>query len=73
MKNPLHYIEEYPHRTKQILGITDVQFQDLLAQAEIHHNRLQAEIESKTRINHQGGGRKPKLEIKRRSVYVYFI
>jgi len=65
MKNPLHYIEEYPHRTKQILGITDVQFQDLLAQAEIHHNRLQAEIESKkTRINHQGGGRKPKLEIK---------
>ncbi len=65
MKNPLNYIEEYPHRTKQILGITDVQFQDLLAQAEIHHNRLQAKIESKKiRINHQGGGRKPKLEIK---------
>ncbi len=65
MKNPLHYIEEYPHRTKQILGITDVQFQDLLAQAEIHHNRLQAEIETKKiRINHRGGGRKPKLEIK---------
>ncbi len=65
MKNPLNYIEEYPHRTKQILGITDVQFQNLLAQAEIHHNRLQAKIESKKiRINHQGGGRKPKLEIK---------
>ena len=65
MKNPLNYIEEYPHRTKQILGITDVQFQDLLAEAEIHHNRIQAKIESKKiRINHQGGGRKPKLEIK---------
>lgn len=65
MRNPLHYIEEYPHRTKQILGITDVQFRDLLAQAEIHHNRIQAEIESKKiRINHQGGGRKPKLKIK---------
>jgi hypothetical protein len=23
MKNPLHYIQEYPHRTKQILGITN--------------------------------------------------
>jgi hypothetical protein len=45
MKNPLHYIQEHPHRTKQILGITNDQFQNLLAQAEMHHNELQAEIE----------------------------
>lgn len=64
MKNPLHYIQEYPHRTKQILGITIAQFRDLLAQAEIHHNKLQAEIElNKVRVNEKGGGRKPKLEI----------
>jgi hypothetical protein len=64
MKNPLHYIQEYPHRTKQILGITNDQFRDLLAQAEIHHNELQAEIElKKVRINQKGGGRRPKLEI----------
>lgn len=64
MKNPLHYIQEYPHRTKQILGITLAQFGDLLAQAEIHHNKLQAEIErKKIRLNEKGGGRKPKLEI----------
>lgn len=65
MKNPLNYIQEYPHRTKQILGITSDQFQDLLARAEMHHNQLQAERESKkVRINQKGGGRKPKLEIK---------
>ena len=65
MKNPLNYIQEYPHRTKQILGITNHQFQDLLAQAEMQHKKFQAEIESKKiRINEKGGGRKPKLEIK---------
>lgn len=65
MKNPLHYIQEYPHRTKQILGITFAQFEDLLAQAERHHNELQAERERhKIRVNEKGGGRKPKLEIK---------
>ncbi|MCU0537326.1 MAG: transposase [Hydrococcus sp. Prado102] len=64
MKNPLHYIQEYPHRTKQILGITNGQFQDLLNIAEKHHHRLQAEIEhNKVRVNQKGGGRKPKLEI----------
>ena len=48
-----------------MLGITNDQFRDLLAQAEIHHKRIQAEIEhNKMRINQKGGGRKPKLEIK---------
>jgi len=66
MKNPLQYIQEHPHRTKQILGITNDQFQDLLALAEMHHKELQAEIErKKIRINEKGGGRNPKLEIKK--------
>ena len=64
MKNPLHYIQQYPHRTKQLLGLTYDQFEDLLAQAEMHHERIQFEIErNKIRINQKGGGRKPKLEI----------
>ncbi|WP_336230512.1 transposase family protein [Scytonema sp. PRP1] len=64
MKNPLHYIQEKPHRTKQILGITNDQFRDLLRQAEMHHQHLQAEIEAnKIRRNQKGGGRKPKLQI----------
>lgn len=64
MKNPLHYIQKYPHRTKQILGITNEQFQDLLSIAEIHHYHVQTEIEdNKVRLNQKGGGRKPKLEI----------
>jgi hypothetical protein len=37
MKNPLHYIQEYLHRTKQILVITNDQFRDLLSIAEMHH------------------------------------
>jgi hypothetical protein len=34
MKNPLHYIQAYPNRTKQILVITFKQFQNLVAQAQ---------------------------------------
>ena len=65
MKNPLNYIQQYPHRAKQMLGITNDQFRDLLAQAEMHHKKIPAEIEhNKIRINQKGGGRKPKLEIK---------
>ena len=45
--------------------MTNHQFQDLLAQAEMQHKKLQPEIESrKIRINQKGEGRKPKLEIK---------
>jgi hypothetical protein len=64
MKNPLDYIQEYPHRTKQILGITYNQFRDLLNQAQRHHQNQQAERENrKIRINQKGGGRKPKLDV----------
>ncbi|MEO3706792.1 hypothetical protein [Trichormus azollae] len=53
------------HIVEKILGITNHQFQDLLAQAEMQHKKLQPEIESrKIRINQKGGGWKPKLEIK---------
>ena len=41
MKNPLHYIHKYPHRTRQILGISYEQFLSLVKQAvERHSNRL---------------------------------
>ena len=64
MKNPLHYIQEYPHRTKQLLGISYDQFLYLLAQAELRHAQQQSEMErSKVRLNAKGGGRKPKLSI----------
>jgi hypothetical protein len=36
-KNLLNYILEYPHRRKQIQGITNHQFQYLLAQAEMQY------------------------------------
>jgi Helix-turn-helix of DDE superfamily endonuclease len=56
--------EEYPNGTKQVLGIDHAQFSDLLMQAELRHNQLQAEIESqKNRVNVKGGGRRPILSI----------
>lgn len=64
MKNPLNYIQAYPNRTKQILGITFKQFKDLVAQAQKAHKFKQLELErKKIRINKKGGGRKPKLNI----------
>jgi hypothetical protein len=64
MKNPLHYIHKYPHRTKQILGISYEQFFLLAKQAELRHKEKQAGAErQKVRLNAIGGGRKPKLTI----------
>ncbi|MBU7583218.1 MAG: transposase, partial [Nostoc sp. TH1S01] len=64
MKNPLHYIHKYPHRTKQILGISYDQFLLLVKQAEIRHKEQEFQREEKKiRINAIGGGRKPKLTI----------
>ena len=45
MKNPLHYIHKYPHRTKQILGISYEQFFLLVKQAKERHKERQAEAE----------------------------
>jgi hypothetical protein len=64
MKNPLHYIQEYPHKTKQILGITFQQFDDLVNQAQKYHQKKQRDLEKKKiRINKKGGGGKPKLNM----------
>jgi hypothetical protein len=64
MKNPLHYIRQYPQRTKRVLGIDYDQFQQLLEQAQLKHDQRQAEIEAqKIRVNAKGGGRKPLLSV----------
>lgn len=63
-KNPLHYIHNYPHRTKQLLGIEYHQFLQLLEQAELSHAEQQAQLEAKKiRVNAKGGGRKPLLSL----------
>jgi hypothetical protein len=65
MKNPLHYIEQYPERTKRLLGISYDQFLRLTAQAQLLEEQRQAEIErTKVRLNAKGGGCKPKLSPK---------
>lgn len=64
MKNPLHYIQEYPHRTQQLLGINYDQLLRLLTQAELRHSQQLLEMErTKFRLNVKGGGRKPKLSV----------
>ena len=64
MKNPLHYIHKYPHRTKQMLGIDYERFLQLLEQAELKHHERQAAVErQKIRINAKGGGRQPLLSV----------
>jgi hypothetical protein len=64
MKNPLHYLQEYPHRTQSILGISNEQFQALLKQAKSYDEEQRAiREEKKIRLNQKGGGRKPKLNL----------
>ncbi|WP_414574300.1 transposase [Nostoc sp. CCY 9925] len=64
MKNPLHYIHKYQHRSKQILGIDHKQFIELVKQAELkHQEKLTLSEIKKIRVNAPGGGRKPKLTI----------
>jgi hypothetical protein len=58
------YIEKYPHRTKQILGISYEQLQSLLNCAIKRHQKIKTNQEiRKIRINAVGGGRKGKLLI----------
>ncbi len=64
MKSPLNYIHNYPHRTKQILGISYEQFQQLVIQAKLRHEQQLAAIEkSKIRVNAKGAGRQPILSL----------
>ena len=53
------YIQKYPQKTKQILGISNEQFQSLVQSATKEHLKIQNEKEKqKVRINSPGGGRK---------------
>ena len=61
MTNPLNYIEKYPDRTKQIIGIDRQQWLSLLEITKDEEERLQLLREqTKIRINKKGGGR-PKI------------
>lgn len=56
------YIQKYPHRTKQILGISYEQLQSLLNCASKRHQEMKIKLQSrKIRINAAGGGRREKL------------
>jgi hypothetical protein len=58
------YIQKYPHRTKQILGISYEQLQSLLNCAIKRHQEIKTKLQSrKIRINAAGGGRKELLSI----------
>jgi hypothetical protein len=58
------YIQKYPLRTKQILGISYEQLQSLLNCARNRHNEIKTKQSShKIRINAAGGGRKELLLI----------
>jgi hypothetical protein len=58
MKNPLKYIENYPERTKQIIGINYEQWSALVDVAKIEEEKLRlAHEQQKIRINKKGGGR----------------
>ena len=64
MTNPLEYIEKYPERTKQLIGIDYQQWLALLGTAKIEEEKLQlAREQQKIRINKKGGGRPKKLTI----------
>ena len=56
------YIQKYPQRTKQLLGISHEQYQGLIKAALKEHIKIQTEKENnKIRINSRGGGRKELL------------
>ncbi len=62
MINPIDYIHKYPHRSKQILGISYKAFLQLVQQACLRQGQRHSRVEqTKTRINAAGGGRKPIL------------
>lgn len=59
MINPIDYIHKYPHRSKQILGISYQQFLELVQQATLRQSQERQRLEQKKmRINASGGGRK---------------
>jgi DDE superfamily endonuclease/Helix-turn-helix of DDE superfamily endonuclease len=64
MTTPFDYIQQYPERTKSILGIDYNQFQELSIEAKLLQMKYEAEIEKdKKYINRQGGGRRASLSV----------
>lgn len=64
MISTFDYIQKYPSRTKQLLGISYDQFIDLINCAKQCHEEEQFQLEqSKVRIHCRGGGRKELLSI----------
>jgi hypothetical protein len=64
MISTFDYIQKYPRRAKQLLGISYEQFIDLVNCAKQCHEEEQFKLEqSKVRIHHRGGGRKEILSI----------
>ncbi|MEA5502772.1 transposase family protein [Halotia wernerae UHCC 0503] len=58
------YIQKYPSRAKQLLGISYDQFTDLVNYAKKSHEEEQLKLEQrKVRIHRRGGGRKELLSI----------
>ena len=69
----LDYIEKYPLRTLQVLGISYEQWRSLTAKAIIKHKELKKIKENqKIRINAAGGGRPQKLSLKEQVVLCLF-
>lgn len=67
------YIEKYPLRTKQVLGISYEQWGSLTAKAILKHKELEKLKENqKIRINAAGGGRPQKLSLKEQVVLCLF-
>jgi Helix-turn-helix of DDE superfamily endonuclease len=64
MASPLEYIEKYPQRTKEILGIEHEQWLALVETAKLEEEMIRlAQEQQKIRINKKGGGRQKKLKI----------
>jgi IS5 family transposase len=64
MISTFEYIQKYPRRAKQLLGISYDQFTDLVNYAKKIHEEEQLKLEQrKVRIHRRGGGRKELLSI----------
>lgn len=64
MISTFDYIQKYPSRAKQLLGISYDQFTDLVNRAKQYHEEEQLRLEQrKVRIYRRGGGRKELLSI----------
>ena len=64
MINPIDYIHKYPHRSKQVLGISYKQFLQIVQQANLCQRQRRLRLErTKSRVNAPGGGMKPNLSM----------